>query len=88
MKSVKVIAAFKLLISEICGGILPLNDESFHLLQTKHPESKPCHNDVLHHTQAPEVHPVVIYTITTNSISSAVMSIKVGSGPSGLDANS
>ena len=88
MKAGKVSAAVKLLTSEMSGGILPLSDETFQLLQTKHPESKPCHPDALIDTQAPEVHEVVFDTISEASIKSAAMNTKGGSGPSGLDADS
>ena len=45
IKSDKVSAAVKLLTSEISGGILPLNEKTFHLLQTKYLEPNPCHPD-------------------------------------------
>ena len=64
MKSGQVSAAVKLLTSEMKGGILPLNDETFQLLQLKHPEPKPCHPDALSDVQAPEVHSVVFDDIT------------------------
>ena len=87
MKSGKVSAAVKLLTNEMSGGILPLNDETFHLLQTKHPDPKPCHPEALCDFQAPDVHTVVFDTINEDSIRKAAMNTKGGSGPSGVDAD-
>ena len=87
MKSGKASVAVKLLTSEMSGGILPFNDETFHLLQTKHPEPKPCHPDALCDFQAPDVHTVVFDTINEDSILKAAMNTKGGSGPSGVDAD-
>ena len=64
-----------------------MNDETSHLLQAKHPEPNTCHDDALCDTQAPEVHPDVFDSITANSIRSAAMNTKGGSGPSGQDAD-
>ena len=88
MKAGKVSAAVKLLTSEMSGGILPLNEETFQLLQTKHPEPKPFDPDTLIETQAPEVHKVVFDAISQETIRIAAMNTKGGSGPSGLDADS
>ena len=88
MKTGKVSAAVKLLTSEMSGGILPLNEETFRLLQTKHPEPKPFDPDTLIETQAPKVHKVVFDTISQETIRIAAMNTKGGSGPSGLDADS
>ena len=85
MKRGNVSAAVKLLTSEMSGGILPLNDETLHLLQTKHPDAQPCHPDALIDHQAPDVHPIVFDTISAELIRVAARNTKGGSGPSGLD---
>ena len=88
IKSGKVSAGVKLLYSEMSGGIRPLNDKTFHLLQTIYLEPNPCHPHAVCNTKTPKVHPVVFNTITANAIGSAAMDTKGGSVPSRQDADS
>ena len=40
-----VSGALKLLTNKMSNGILPLTDETFHLLRTKHPEMQNAHEE-------------------------------------------
>ena len=68
MKAGKVSASVKHLTTEMSGCILPLNEETFHLFQTKHPKPKPCGPDTLIETQTPEVYKIVFNTISQEFI--------------------
>ena len=69
------------------GGILPLDEETMTLLQSKHPEPSELSEEAVVDMQPVEIHPVVFNEITSESIKSAAMKTHGGAGPSGLDAD-
>ena len=87
MKKGKLNAAVKLLTSSMEGGILPLDEETMTLLQTKHPESSDLSEDAVVDVEPVEIHPVVFDVITADSIKTAAMKTRGGAGPSGMDAD-
>ena len=68
------------------NGILPLTDETLHLLRTKHPEMQNAHDEVILQEPIKQVHPVVYEAIDEALISNAALKTKGGCGPSGFDA--
>ena len=87
MKKGKLNAAVKLLTSSMEGGILPLDEETMTLLQSKHPESSDLSEDAVVDVEPVEIHPVVFNEITADSIKIAAMKTRGGAGPSGMDAD-
>ena len=69
------------------NGILPLNDNTLHLLQEKHPPPKVVDDDVLLSGEKPYVHPVIYESIDEEMVKRAALKTKGGSGPSGLDVD-
>ena len=63
MQKGNVNGAFKLLTNNMSNGILPLTDETLHLLRTKHPEMQNSHEEVLLQGPIKQVHPVVYEAI-------------------------
>ena len=68
------------------NGILPLTDETLHLLRTKHQEMQSTHEEVLLQGPIKQVHPVFDEAIDEALISKAALKTKGGCGPSGFDA--
>ena len=86
MQKGNVNGALKLLTNNMSNGILPLTDETLHLLCTKHPEMQNVHEEVLLQGPTKQVHPVVYETIDEAFISNTALKTKGGCGPSGFDA--
>ena len=61
----KVNKAIKILEKGNTGGILPLSDETFEILQQKHPEAPEASDDILLKGIPQEVHPVVYESINS-----------------------
>ena len=78
MKQGKINAAVKLLTSSMDGGVLPLDDDTMTLLQSKHPEPAECNDDAIFDQQATEVHPVVFDAINADSIRLATLNTRGG----------
>ena len=76
----------KLLKNNMSNGILPLTDETLHLLRTKPPEMQSAYKELLLHRPMKQVHPVVYEAIDKAFISKAALKTKGGCGPSGFDA--
>ena len=81
MKKGKLNAAVKLLTSSMEGGILPLDEETMTLLQSKHQESSDLSEDAVVYVEPVEIHPVVFNEITADSIKIAAMKTRGGAGP-------
>ena len=86
MQKGNVNGALKLLTNNMSNGILPLTDETLHLLRTKHPEMQNAHEEVLLQGPIKQVHPVVYEAIDEALISKAALKTKGGCDPSGSDA--
>ena len=86
MQKGNVNGALKLLTNNMSNGILPLTDETLHLLRTKHQEMQNAHEEVLLQGPIKQVHPVVYEAIDEALISKAALKTKGGCGPSGFDA--
>ena len=86
MQKGNVNGALKSLTNSMSSGILPLTDETLHLLRTKHPEMQNAHGEVLLQGPIKQVHPVAYEAIDEALISKAALKSKGGCGPSGFDA--
>ena len=86
MQKRNVNGALKLLTNNMSNGILPLTDETLHLLRTKHPEMQNAHEEVLLQGPIKQAHPVVYEVIDEALISKSALKTKGGCGPSGFDA--
>ena len=82
----KVNKALKILERTNRGGILPLTDETFEILQEKHPKASIAPSEILLNDQVQEVHPVVYDSIDSDMIKEAIKKTRGSAGPSGLDA--
>ena len=63
MQKGNVNGALRLLINSMSNGILPLIDETLHLLHIKYPEMQHAHEEVLLQGPIKQVHPVVYEAI-------------------------
>ena len=86
MQKGNVYGALKLLTNNMSNRILPLTDETLHLLHTKHPEMQNAHEEVLLQGTIKQVHPVIYKATDEVLISKAALKTKGGCGPSGFDA--
>ena len=86
MQKGNVSGALKLLTNNMSNGILPLTDETLHLLRTKHPEIQNAHEEVLLQGAIKQVHPVVYEAMDEALISKAELKTKGGCGPSAFYA--
>ena len=86
MQKGSVNGALRLLANDTSNGILPLADETLHLLHTIHPEMENAHEEVLLQGPIKQVHPVVYEAIDEALISKPVLKTKCGCGLSGFDA--
>ena len=87
MEKGNVNGSLKLLASNISNGILPLDDKTLSLLRQKHPASSELNEGVLLRGEKPSAYPVVIEGIDESMVREAALKTKVGSDPSGLDAD-
>ena len=87
MEKGNVNGALKLLTNNMSGGILPITDETLHLLIQKHPEAVKADKDIALQGPLPQIHPVLFEEIDVILIIKASKNTKGGSGPSGLDAD-
>ena len=69
------------------GGILPLSDERFEILQQKHPEASETSGDILLKETPQEVHPVTYESINSQMVRDAIKKTREAAGPSGMDAD-
>ena len=63
MQKGNVNGALKLLTNNMSNGILPLTDETLHLLHTKHRKMRSAHEAVLLQGSIKQIHPVIYKTI-------------------------
>ena len=89
----KVNKAIKILEKANKGGILPLSEERFEILQQKHPETSeapyeknPTKRILLKETPQ-EVHSVIYESINSDMVKDAMKRTKGAVGPSGMDAD-
>ena len=85
MQKGNVNGALRLLTNNMNNEILPLIDETLHLLHTKHPEMQNAHEEVLLQGPIKQVLPVVYEALNETLVSKAALKIKGGHGPSGFD---
>ena len=83
----KVNKAIKILEKGNTGGILPLSDETFEILQQKHPEASEASDDILLKGTPQEVHPVIYESINSEMVKDAIKKTRGAAGPSGMDAD-
>ena len=67
---------------------LPLNDDTISKLKIKHSQASAPDPIILLPDEAQNIHPIRYEDITAEEVSKAAINTKVGSGPSGLDADS
>ena len=87
MEEGKVNKALKILERTNREGILPLTDETFEILQEKHPKASKAPSEILLNDQVQEVHPVVYDSIDSDMIKEAIKKTRGSAVPSGLDAD-
>lgn len=79
--------ALRLLTSDQCNGILPLNDDTMEELHLKHPEASPIHADLLLEGPKVNVNDVIYEGIDDTCILKACVRTKGAAGVSGWDAD-
>ena len=62
------------------GGILPLSDETFEILQQKHPEASEASDDMLLKETPPEVHLVIYESINSEMVKDALKKTRGAAG--------
>ena len=70
--------------NNLSNEVLPITDETFHLLHTKHPEMQNAHEEVILEGTIKQVHSVVYEAIDKTMISKAALKTIGGCGPSGF----
>ena len=83
----QVIKAIKILEKGNWGGILPLSDETFEILQQKHSDASEASDEILLKETPQEVHPVIYESINSEMVKGAIKRTRGAAGPSGMDAD-
>ena len=83
----QVIKAIKILEKGNRGGILPLSDETFEILQQKHSDASEASDEILLKETPQEVHPVIYESINSEMVKGAIKRTRGAAGPSGMDAD-
>ena len=68
------------------GEILPLSDETFEILQQKHPEASEEADNLLRKETHQEVHLVIYESINSEMVKDAIKKTRGAAGPSKIDA--
>ena len=87
MEKGNVNGVLKILTSSIYNGILSLDDKTLSLLKQKPPFSSELNEEVLLRGENPSAHPIVFEDIDEIMVKEAVLKVKSGPDPSGLDAD-
>ena len=92
-KMMRVRAALRLLSSDSHTGLLRLDEtidtsgkDCQRCLEDKHPDPKPTHPEALLGDAVDSFHPIIVESITADSIRTAALHTQGAAGPSGLDA--
>ena len=80
-------SALKLLTNNMENRILPLNKDTLSKLIQKHPKGKTASQDILLNGALRNIHPIKLQSVDEEMIRKAAIRTKVGSGPSGMNAN-
>ena len=87
MEKGNVNGVLKILTSNIYNGILSLDDKTLSLLKQRPPFSSELNEEVLLIGENPSAHPIVFEDIDEIMVKEAVLKVKSGPDPSGLDAD-